>query len=64
MAVQQRQYVDALGCRTLCSELINIFVFDILQICAGCVRSDVSALHTLTAPWLWAWWMENVVHMG
>jgi len=30
MAVQQRQHVDALGFRTLCSQLIKVFVFDML----------------------------------
>jgi hypothetical protein len=38
--------VDALGCRTFCSELINTFVFDMLQICTGCFRFDVSALRS------------------
>jgi hypothetical protein len=42
--VQQRQNVDAVRCRTFFSWLINIFVFDILQvpgeciqICSGCI---------------------------
>jgi hypothetical protein len=64
MAFQQRQHGDALGCRTLWSELINMFVFDVLQICSGRIRFDKSALRTLATPWLWAWWLENVAHMG
>lgn len=64
MAVQQRQHVDAIGFRTFCSELINTFVFDMLQICTGCFRFDMSALRTLASSWLWVWWMENVAHMG
>jgi hypothetical protein len=37
-AVQQRQYVDAVGCPTYSSGLISIFVFDILQNPAGCIH--------------------------
>jgi len=36
--VQQRQYVDAVGCRTYSSGLISMFVVDILQIPAGCIQ--------------------------
>jgi hypothetical protein len=37
MAVQQKQRVDAVGCRTCVSERIGIYVFDtsILQFLAG-----------------------------
>ena len=35
MAVQQRQHVDAVGCLTYYGGLIDIFVFDILQIPSG-----------------------------
>jgi hypothetical protein len=47
-AVQQRQHVDALGCRTIFSGLSSRSVFDILQIPSGCIA------HTCT-PWLGAW---------
>ena len=56
--------MDALGSRTLCSELINMFVFEVLQICTGCTKFDVSALCIFATPWLWGWWMENIAHMG
>jgi len=36
MAVQQRQHVYAVGCLTCYGRLIDIFVFDILQIPSGC----------------------------
>lgn len=37
-AVQQRQYVDAVGCRTYSSGLIIMFVSDISQIPVGCIQ--------------------------
>jgi hypothetical protein len=37
-AVQQRQHVNAAGCGTFFSDLINVFVFDILQIRSGCTQ--------------------------
>jgi len=43
MAVQQRQHVDAVGCRTFFSGIISMSVLDILgipsgenHICSGC----------------------------
>jgi hypothetical protein len=37
-AVQQKQHVDAVGCRTFSSRLIRMPVFDILQIPSGCIQ--------------------------
>jgi hypothetical protein len=37
-AVLQMQHVDTVGCGRLCSVLICMFVFGILQIASGCVR--------------------------
>jgi len=38
-AVQQRKGVDAVGCRTLFSELISMCVFDTLQIPSECIQT-------------------------
>jgi hypothetical protein len=38
MAVQYRQHEDAVGCRTFCSGLSRMFVFDILQIPSGYIH--------------------------
>jgi hypothetical protein len=58
MAGQQRQHVDAIGCRTSFSGLISMFVFDILQIPGGCIqicrRFIAAPLHP-PPPWLRAW---------
>jgi len=34
----KRQHVDGVGCLTLFSGLVSMFVFDILQIPSGCIR--------------------------
>jgi hypothetical protein len=36
-AIQQRQHVDAAGCRTFIRGLITMFVFDVLQIPSKCI---------------------------
>jgi len=48
MAVQQRQYVDAVRCRTFLSGSISMFVFDILQIPTGytALATGLSSTHT------------------
>jgi hypothetical protein len=38
MALQQRQHVDAVRCRTCFSGMISIFVFDILRIPSWCIK--------------------------
>jgi len=53
MTVLQRQHVAAVGCRTFCSELNSVFVFDILQmdsggvhICSGCFAAPSTPFAT------------------
>jgi hypothetical protein len=36
--MQQRQNLDAVGCRTIFSGLLSMFVFDILQIPDECIQ--------------------------
>jgi len=60
-AVQQRQCVDAVGCRTFSSALISMFVSHILQILAGCIQicSGFNA-STTTGMFLVAWFDSHV----
>jgi hypothetical protein len=51
-ALQQRQNVDAAGCRTFLSGLINISVLIFCKFLPEASRFVVAALHTLTSPFL------------
>jgi hypothetical protein len=44
MVVQQRQHADAVGHRTFLSGLIDMSVFDILQISSGCTAHTCNPL--------------------
>ena len=50
-ALQQRQCVDAVGCRTYSSGMISMFVSDILQIPAGCIQICNGCICTPLPPY-------------
>jgi hypothetical protein len=52
--------MDAVGCRTIFSGLINMFVFDIfLKFLVGASRLVVDTLHPLAPPCLRAWLLSE-----